>query len=588
MTPLTMLILISFFVAFAVLDNPDGTLAHVTSFIPFCAPIDDAAADRARRGVRRRRSSPRSRSRRGRRGCSIPLAGADLQRRGAAHRARRSSCATPGAPPRAAPRSPSWTWRGGRRASSTASSAAAHSASTGSHPPASASAASGSRRPLFVARLARREQQLDVRELRADRDRHRVEDLGALVDRGRGAGELLLDAQDVAHRAAWRARSPRGSRRRRRRRPRRAPSARAPGRACRRPRARAWSRPRGRSRRRACRRRTRAARASSPGCAPRRGRRARRSRRCARCGRGRAPRPPWAWRAARPWPRRRCARAPGRCSPRCHDDVAGLARRALDVADRVAVVALADGDLVERRRRRPPRTSGPSRCRARPRARRPRPSPSPRAPLELQAQALDRLVHLLQAGVVLVGALLDHRQRRALVDRERVVVGVGGELLAQVLADLHGGLGEHRLDAVLDRDRRVVAEVAGERAAHVPVVGAESLVELLVEPLGDLARALDELRVELAGALLELRLDELDVRARLLAMSTRAPISIASPTTRAGSSPAVSRARTSSTAVGSSTASPSTSTRLASTVTRGWRRGVAASIEERRNICATT
>jgi ABC-2 type transport system permease protein len=39
MTPLTMLILISFFIAFAVLDNPDGTLAHVTSFIPFCAPI---------------------------------------------------------------------------------------------------------------------------------------------------------------------------------------------------------------------------------------------------------------------------------------------------------------------------------------------------------------------------------------------------------------------------------------------------------------------------------------------------------------------------------------------------------------------
>ncbi|MEO8689407.1 MAG: ABC transporter permease [Solirubrobacteraceae bacterium] len=39
MTPLTMLILISFFIAFAVLDNPDGTLAHVTSFIPFSAPI---------------------------------------------------------------------------------------------------------------------------------------------------------------------------------------------------------------------------------------------------------------------------------------------------------------------------------------------------------------------------------------------------------------------------------------------------------------------------------------------------------------------------------------------------------------------
>ena len=39
MTPLTMLILISFFVSFIVLDDPDGTLATVTSFIPFSAPI---------------------------------------------------------------------------------------------------------------------------------------------------------------------------------------------------------------------------------------------------------------------------------------------------------------------------------------------------------------------------------------------------------------------------------------------------------------------------------------------------------------------------------------------------------------------
>jgi ABC-2 type transport system permease protein len=39
MTPLTMLILISFFLSFVVLDDPDGTLAHVSSFIPFSAPI---------------------------------------------------------------------------------------------------------------------------------------------------------------------------------------------------------------------------------------------------------------------------------------------------------------------------------------------------------------------------------------------------------------------------------------------------------------------------------------------------------------------------------------------------------------------
>ena len=39
MTPLTLIILVSFFVAFAVLDNPDGTLAHVTAFIPMTAPM---------------------------------------------------------------------------------------------------------------------------------------------------------------------------------------------------------------------------------------------------------------------------------------------------------------------------------------------------------------------------------------------------------------------------------------------------------------------------------------------------------------------------------------------------------------------
>ena len=38
-TPLTMLILISLFVGFAVNDDPDGTLAHVTAFLPPVAPV---------------------------------------------------------------------------------------------------------------------------------------------------------------------------------------------------------------------------------------------------------------------------------------------------------------------------------------------------------------------------------------------------------------------------------------------------------------------------------------------------------------------------------------------------------------------
>ena len=85
MTPLTMLILISFFLAFAVLDNPDGTLAQVTSFIPFMRADDDAAPDRARRGVgvgdRRR-----VRDHGGLRRAADPARRADLQRRGPAHR----------------------------------------------------------------------------------------------------------------------------------------------------------------------------------------------------------------------------------------------------------------------------------------------------------------------------------------------------------------------------------------------------------------------------------------------------------------------------------------------------------------------
>jgi ABC-2 type transport system permease protein len=39
MTPLTVMILVSFFVAFAVRESPDGTLAHISAFIPMTAPL---------------------------------------------------------------------------------------------------------------------------------------------------------------------------------------------------------------------------------------------------------------------------------------------------------------------------------------------------------------------------------------------------------------------------------------------------------------------------------------------------------------------------------------------------------------------
>ena len=50
------------------------------------------------------------------------------------------------------------------------------------------------------------------------------------------------------------------------------------------------------------------------------------------------------------------------------------------------------------------------------------------------------------------------------------------------------------------------------------VLGAEGLVDLRVQALGDEPRALDEAGVELAGRALELGLDELGVRAGLLAV----------------------------------------------------------------------
>ena len=216
-----------------------------------------------------------------------------------------------------------------RRASSAAAAASTAAAggfgaarAGGRHRSAAASAGRVGRRCVGRGRVRRRvlagrgQQQLDLGQLRADGGGHRVEDVGALVDRRLRAGELLLDAQHVAHRAGRRARSPRGSPRRRCPRPRRGPSARAPGPASRRPRATASSPPRGRSRRQLVAAvlaqlvhlRRDALLVGHDEHA--------RSRRCARRARGRAPRPPSASTAATPSPRTRCGRAPARCSPR--------------------------------------------------------------------------------------------------------------------------------------------------------------------------------------------------------------------------------------------------------------------------------
>ncbi len=199
-----------------------------------------------------------------------------------------------------------------------------------------------------------------------------------------------------------------------------------------------------------------------------------------------------------------------------HHDVAGLAGTALEVPDRVAVVALADRDLVERGVDRLLERAalggaalgllrdGLGLLLLRPRA------------LELDHEALHPLAHLPQAGVLLVGRLLHRAQPGALEDRERVVVRIGGELLAQVVPHHAHRLGERGLELVLHRDRRLLAEVLREHPRDVAVLRPERLVELAVEHLGDRAGPLGELGLRLARRLLQLGLHELDVGAGLL------------------------------------------------------------------------
>ena len=224
-----------------------------------------------------------------------------------------------------------------------------------------------------------------------------------------------------------------------------------------------------------------------------RGRRARRSRRRASPSPRRARRAPRSWTAWGSWPRRRSCRAPGRRRRRSPRRRRPSCRPRRAVADGVAVVAA-------RRRRSPQRLGDRLLVRAALR----RALVLRRGDLVelllLGAQAGDLEVHRLELLVhrphllgLLAGDLVRLREVHALEDGERVGVVVGGELLAQVLAHLRRHLAEHRVHAVLDGDRRLVAEVLRQRLGHVPVLGTEDLVDLRVEPLGDLSRALDEL-----------------------------------------------------------------------------------------------
>ena len=83
-SPLTIVLMVGFFVSFAVLDDPDGTLATVVVVHPAVRADDDAAADRAG-GGEHGRGGRRARGHRRRDRAADPARGADLPRRRAAH-----------------------------------------------------------------------------------------------------------------------------------------------------------------------------------------------------------------------------------------------------------------------------------------------------------------------------------------------------------------------------------------------------------------------------------------------------------------------------------------------------------------------
>ena len=237
LTPLTLMLLVSFFVSFAVLDDPDGTLATVVSFIPFAAPmtmppriaLGEASAVEIAAAFAVTLAAAAA---------LVPLAariysGAVL-RTGSA-----SSCATPGAAP--ADRSARGTPPRVRL-----DVGAVRSDARPRRPHTSRCWGDGSP-PGAVA-----DERVDLPQVAADALGHPVQQRARLLDPAGRRRELRLDAPDVLHRGqraldlrAQRARVQLVA-------ARLAPSARARGRGRRRPRARAASRPPGRRPRTAC------------------------------------------------------------------------------------------------------------------------------------------------------------------------------------------------------------------------------------------------------------------------------------------------------------------------------------------------
>ena len=137
---------------------------------------------------------------------------------------------------------------------------------------------------------------------------------------------------------------------------------------------------------------------------------------------------------------------------------------------------------------------------------------------DLQLQRADALVHLAQVRVLLVGGLADRGDRELLEGGERVRLVGAGELLVEPLARLVEQLGDRGAHLVLDGGAGLGAEVALQHARDVALLGTEGLLEPRAQLGDDLLGGRAEAVLDLARGLLEVGAQHLDARAGLLAV----------------------------------------------------------------------
>ena len=138
--------------------------------------------------------------------------------------------------------------------------------------------------------------------------------------------------------------------------------------------------------------------------------------------------------------------------------------------------------------------------------------------LELLLEVPELLEQRPLRGVLAIGRLVDRLERARLEVGERVRPVGGRELAHQVLARAHERLVDELAHAVLHRGGAAVAEELLEVAGEPAGLGPEDLVDLGPEVLGDRARLVGELALDLARHALELGLHVLRVGRGLLAV----------------------------------------------------------------------